>query len=261
MKNTMMRLAITALFLGGLVAVNPEIMSLQWNASPEVGITQVSLGNFSPEDLVSPESARTVGAAEHEGKLAAGSVETDVVDIAPQHTRVGQPNVNSIARRSEPKATATDVSPQLTRSVDAEFGLTETVMPRVRLIDIIQGDGVEGRSPNILLAVVASLSETASSAAPRTVISDLSDNELTVAEDSFADEIGEGEHNPNALSIHGDVNGDGIVDFSDFLRFSTNFGKAGGWADGDLNGNGVVDFADFLEIQTSFGNQASTFAL
>jgi|GEM_PF-4356009 len=51
----------------------------------------------------------------------------------------------------------------------------------------------------------------------------------------------------------GDANGDGDVDFADFLVLSQNFGKTDqAFADGDFDGNGLVDFADFLVLADSF---------
>lgn len=52
----------------------------------------------------------------------------------------------------------------------------------------------------------------------------------------------------------GDVNLDGRVDFTDFLRLSANFGALDAkWDDGDVNGDATVDFADFLQLARSFG--------
>ena len=58
--------------------------------------------------------------------------------------------------------------------------------------------------------------------------------------------------------VTGDLNGDGMVDFYDFLRFAAAFGKGIG-DDGydpkaDLNGDGEVNFADFLIFAMNFGN-------
>ena len=53
----------------------------------------------------------------------------------------------------------------------------------------------------------------------------------------------------------GDLDGDGDVDFSDFLALSGSFGQgvdpAGSGA--DINGNGTVDFPDFLLLSGNFG--------
>jgi|GEM_PF-4737294 len=53
----------------------------------------------------------------------------------------------------------------------------------------------------------------------------------------------------------GDVDGNGSVDFADFLVLSDNFGQEvdKAWADGDFDGNGVVDFTDFLALSVNFG--------
>lgn len=58
-------------------------------------------------------------------------------------------------------------------------------------------------------------------------------------------------------SLPGDIDGDGMVAFSDFLILSTNFGMAGGPADGDVDGDGQIAFADFLTLSTNFGMSAA----
>lgn len=55
-------------------------------------------------------------------------------------------------------------------------------------------------------------------------------------------------------SLTGDVDGNGSVDFADFLILSGNFGMdLSGRANGDLNEDGTVDFADFLLLSGDFG--------
>ena len=56
----------------------------------------------------------------------------------------------------------------------------------------------------------------------------------------------------------GDADLDGDVDFSDFLRFSQNFGASDAlWAQGDFDGDGHVSFPDFLVLSRDFGNDNS----
>ena len=58
---------------------------------------------------------------------------------------------------------------------------------------------------------------------------------------------------PEPEPIPGDANGSGRVDFADFLRLSSNFGKVDAvFADGDFDGDGVVDFADFLILSEAY---------
>lgn len=55
-----------------------------------------------------------------------------------------------------------------------------------------------------------------------------------------------------------DINGNGEVDFADFLILSGNFGQnveAGTL--GDIDGNGTVEFADFLALSSAFGQTAA----
>ena len=59
---------------------------------------------------------------------------------------------------------------------------------------------------------------------------------------------------PAAELTPGDTDGNGAVDFADFLTLSANFGAVDAvWADGDFDGSGGVDFADFLLLSQNFG--------
>lgn len=62
--------------------------------------------------------------------------------------------------------------------------------------------------------------------------------------------------------LDGDVDGNGKVEFADFLILSDNFGKeVSERGEGDLNGDNRVDFADFLLLSDDFGNSiAALFA-
>jgi Ca2+-binding EF-hand superfamily protein len=53
----------------------------------------------------------------------------------------------------------------------------------------------------------------------------------------------------------GDADGNGAVEFADFLILSSNFGKNAdaAFADGDFNEDGKVNFNDFLLLSTNFG--------
>ncbi len=59
-----------------------------------------------------------------------------------------------------------------------------------------------------------------------------------------------------------DFDGNGTVDFTDFLTFAQGFGKSAGQADFnaklDLDGNGTIDFPDFLLFVSAFGGSSST---
>ena len=58
-----------------------------------------------------------------------------------------------------------------------------------------------------------------------------------------------------------DLNGDGNVNFSDFLLFAAAFGtsegEAGYNAAADLDGDGTVAFSDFLRFANAFGKPVS----
>lgn len=55
--------------------------------------------------------------------------------------------------------------------------------------------------------------------------------------------------------VPGDSNGDGKVDFIDYLNIANNFGKDNdvSYFDGDFDIDGDVDFQDFLVIANNFG--------
>lgn len=60
----------------------------------------------------------------------------------------------------------------------------------------------------------------------------------------------------SCFRVLGDTNGDGQVDFSDFLILSGNFGSNEATrAQGDLNDDKVVNFADFLILSGRFGEE------
>ena len=56
---------------------------------------------------------------------------------------------------------------------------------------------------------------------------------------------------PNSM---GDLDGNGMVEFADFLVLSANFGAAAdSHEQGDIDCNGMVEFADFLALSANFG--------
>ena len=56
----------------------------------------------------------------------------------------------------------------------------------------------------------------------------------------------------------GDLDGNGTVEFADFLILSANFGnEVSGHAEGDIDCNGAVEFADFLALSANFGTDGS----
>ena len=62
--------------------------------------------------------------------------------------------------------------------------------------------------------------------------------------------------NPNTL---GDLDGNGTVNFADFLTLSGNFGKnVASHAQGDIDCDGKVSFADFLALSGNFGRNVGT---
>ena len=62
---------------------------------------------------------------------------------------------------------------------------------------------------------------------------------------------------PGSGGLVGDFDGNGAVDFADFLSFAgafgTRVGDASYLADADLNVDGSIDFSDFLTFAGQFG--------
>jgi len=58
---------------------------------------------------------------------------------------------------------------------------------------------------------------------------------------------------PETMTLLGDIDNSGEVDFADFLILSANFGQMGESLQGDIDSNGQVAFADFLILSANFG--------
>lgn len=62
---------------------------------------------------------------------------------------------------------------------------------------------------------------------------------------------------PGSDPLPGDADGNGEVNFLDFLALAQNFGKTdAAFADGDFDGDGTVGFLDFLALANNFGKRA-----
>ena len=61
-------------------------------------------------------------------------------------------------------------------------------------------------------------------------------------------------------SLRGDLDGDGTVQFGDFLILSASFGTSGQYTDGDLDKSGEIQFGDFLILSANFGTSAEVAA-
>jgi len=56
------------------------------------------------------------------------------------------------------------------------------------------------------------------------------------------------------ILLVGDCDGNGKVDYADFVTLKSNFGRTGmGWAQGDFDGNNKVDYTDFVSLKANFG--------
>ena len=83
------------------------------------------------------------------------------------------------------------------------------------------------------------------SSTPSSDGSTVSEGDVTLLSDYSGDSSG----------LVGDVNGDGVVDFNDYMILEANYGKTGATtADGDLNGDGVVNFTDYQILEENYGN-------
>ena len=61
-------------------------------------------------------------------------------------------------------------------------------------------------------------------------------------------------------SLPGDADGDGTVQFADFLTLSARFGEEGTYTQGDFDCNGTLGFSDFLILSANFGQSGGTAA-
>jgi len=58
----------------------------------------------------------------------------------------------------------------------------------------------------------------------------------------------------NPVKVLGDANGDGKVNFDDYLALESSFGSSqSAGANADFDGNGKVDFQDYLLLESNFG--------
>ena len=60
--------------------------------------------------------------------------------------------------------------------------------------------------------------------------------------------------------IKGDADGDGHVQFSDFVILANHFGSAGQYTDGDFDKNSRIEFGDFVILANHFGQSSLTAA-
>jgi hypothetical protein len=61
---------------------------------------------------------------------------------------------------------------------------------------------------------------------------------------------------PAAPPLHGDANGDEIVNLRDFTIVGNNIGREGAsFAHGDFNGDGTVSLLDFNILSINFGRR------
>lgn len=84
-------------------------------------------------------------------------------------------------------------------------------------------------------------------------VDDLIDKLVCISNHPNDPEVCDDTEETSAL-IPGDADGDGDVDFTDFLTVSANYGKSNvGLAQGDFTGDNKVDFGDFLIVSNNYG--------
>ncbi len=65
-----------------------------------------------------------------------------------------------------------------------------------------------------------------------------------------------------SIALPGDADGNGTVEFSDFLSLSRNFGREpADWGEGDFDRDGSVGFSDFLRLSRNFGRTTKAFSV
>lgn len=63
---------------------------------------------------------------------------------------------------------------------------------------------------------------------------------------------------PDVLSLPGDTNLDGVVDFADLVVLARNYGMTSAtWEQGDFDGDGKVDFSDLVILARNYGQAIS----
>ena len=59
----------------------------------------------------------------------------------------------------------------------------------------------------------------------------------------------------------GDLDGDGVVAFADFLTLADHFNQPGNYIQGDIDVDGVVGFSDFLILADNFNDVSAVAAI
>ena len=59
------------------------------------------------------------------------------------------------------------------------------------------------------------------------------------------------------ILLGGDADGNGKVEFADYVALELGFGYSGSWADGDFNGDGKVNFKDYVVLEANFGRSST----
>ncbi|MCZ6633563.1 MAG: EF-hand domain-containing protein, partial [bacterium] len=151
---------------------------------------------------------------------------------------------------------------------DEDNNVVRAVQGSSGIIFSIAGTGIRGYNGDVGPATDARLND------PKGVFVDAKGDLYIADEDNHLIRRVEGVATPTVLKVgvyrgptkpnlsvtatgQADFDGDGAVNFQDFLQFARRFGKRAGESEFDaafdLDGNGAVDFPDFLIFAQSFG--------
>jgi alpha-L-arabinofuranosidase len=197
-----------------------------------------------------------------------------VYDLASAFTRQLPANSITILKITASNGTADTVAPVLT---DAQSVKTVRDIERAVSLPISGTPGVEFRSGGVT-RLVLNFNEPvflspgfALTTSSGTAVASANGTQLVIALSGTTNGRvltlglnGVGDSNANYANysvkvgiLFADSNGDGSVNFNDFLMLQNAFGSVAGSSStadrSDLNGDGVVDFNDFLALQNAFG--------
>ncbi len=233
--------SIAAPFVSGVVA-------LAMSANPDLSAEEI-------RDLVTAGADLEIAYSDSNGGLnAATTVALAAAQAAPEQTVAAEaeadPEPEATEQTSEADATVDESAPDEQTSADDASA---------------EGESPSGETTEPTTTPGDPSTEDPDTEAPKPEIEDPTNseagepsNESEAPSQPITDSGEENEVDPFAeitLAHLGDIDGNGEVDFGDFLTFSRNFGDAVEQAGilGDLDRDGTVGFNDFLTFSRNFG--------
>ena len=170
---------------------------------------------------------------------ASGKVPSGYGNSSTTTPTVADPQIEFGFQDNFSRITADFTNLQLTISEQAIIG-TDATIERYRFVN----SAFSGLTP-VLVSNTYPVGPTTS----------LVDDTLTISlPDNYSTTTGNTTTLKMALTLPGDANLNGAVDFNDFLVLQNNFGAPNtSFAQGNFNGDGLTDFNDFLILQNNFG--------